>query len=118
MKTLNLVGQQIRKLRYEHGLTQDALADRLQKAGWMISRSGVSKIESGSIYVHEFRLYYFAYVFGLPNPTALMPKLDLSKPIHETMLRFIHNEQRGMTEEADDLDSFNPALFTTKENRF
>ncbi len=60
MKTLNLVGKQIRKFRYERGLTQDELADRLQQAGWLVSRSGVSKIEGGSVYVPEFRLYYFA----------------------------------------------------------
>jgi hypothetical protein len=40
------------------------LADKLQLAGWMISRSGVSKIEGGLIYVPDFRLLYI-------NPYAL-----------------------------------------------
>ena len=44
------------------------LADKLQLAGWMISRSGVSKIENGSMYVSDFRLFYFAHIFGIEIP--------------------------------------------------
>jgi transcriptional regulator with XRE-family HTH domain len=54
VKKLNLTGRLVNKLRNERGWTQDELTDRLQKAGWMISRSGVSKIESGLVYVHDF----------------------------------------------------------------
>jgi len=76
-------GQLVNKLRKRARLDQDELADRLQKAGWMISRSGVSKIESGFVCVHDFQLHYFADVFRVPA-VAFVPTLDLSKPIDET----------------------------------
>ena len=58
MNTLNVVGRQIGRLRYQRDLTQEELADELQRAGWLITRSGVSKIEGGSVYVPDFRLFY------------------------------------------------------------
>jgi transcriptional regulator with XRE-family HTH domain len=65
VKKMNLIGRQVSRLRYQRGWTQDMLADKLQLAGWMISRSGVSKIENGSMYVSDFRLFYFAHIFGI-----------------------------------------------------
>ena len=62
---MNLIGRQVSRLRYQRGWTQDMLVDKLQLAGWMISRSGVSKIENGSMYVSDFRLFYFAHIFGI-----------------------------------------------------
>jgi transcriptional regulator with XRE-family HTH domain len=96
VKKLNLTGRLVNKLRNERGWTQDELADRLQKAGWMISRSGLSKIESGLVYVHDFRLHYFADVFRVPA-VAFVPTLDMSKPIDETLSRLIYSERRGLT---------------------
>jgi transcriptional regulator with XRE-family HTH domain len=95
VKKLNLTGRLVNKLRNERGWTQDELADRLQKAGWMISRSGVSKIESGFVYVHDFQIQVFAYVFRVPA-IIFVPTLDMSKPIDETLSRFIYNEKRGL----------------------
>ena len=65
---MNLIGRQVSRLRYQRGWTQDMLADKLQLAGWMISRSGVSKIENGSMYVSDFRLLCFAHIFGIEIP--------------------------------------------------
>ena len=73
------------------------LADKLQLAGWMISRSGVSKIEGGLMYVPDFRLLYFAYIFQVDLPT-LFPEVNLRSPIHETILRFVHIEQNGTSQ--------------------
>jgi transcriptional regulator with XRE-family HTH domain len=65
MKKLNVIGRQVGRLRYQRGWTQEILAARLQLAGWTISRSGVSKIESGLVYVPDFRLPCFARLFGV-----------------------------------------------------
>jgi transcriptional regulator with XRE-family HTH domain len=46
-KKKNIVGDQIRKLRYERGLTQDELAARCQVDGLELSRATLSKIEAG-----------------------------------------------------------------------
>jgi len=56
MKKLNVIGRQVGRLRYQRGWTQEMLAGRLQLAGWIISRSGISKIENGSVYIPDFRL--------------------------------------------------------------
>jgi len=93
---MNLIGRQVSRLRYQRGWTQDMLADKLQLAGWMISRSGVSKIEGGLMYVPDFRLLYFAYIFQV-NVPALFPEVNLRSPIHETILRLVHIEQNGTT---------------------
>ncbi len=71
------------------------LADELQLAGWMISRSGVSKIQSGLTHVSDFQLFYFGHVFAV-ELVALFPRIDFRSPVHETLLQFIHNESRGM----------------------
>jgi transcriptional regulator with XRE-family HTH domain len=94
MKKENLIGRQVSRLRYKSGWTQDMLADKLQRAGWMISRSGISKIEGGSMYVPDFRLIYFAHVFRVEF-TTLFPKLNLQSPIHDTLLRFVHIQPTG-----------------------
>ena len=91
---MNLIGRQVSRLRYQRGWTQETLADKLQLAGWMISRSGVSKIEGGLMYVPDFRLLYFAHIFQVDLPT-LFPEVNLRSPIHEPILRFVHIEQNG-----------------------
>lgn len=51
------VGQRIRHLREERGLTQEQLAARLQVQGCDVTRSALAKIEVGQrhIYVAELR---------------------------------------------------------------
>jgi transcriptional regulator with XRE-family HTH domain len=82
MKKLNVIGRQVGRLRYQRGWTQEMLAARLQLEGWIISRSGVSKIESGLVYVPDFRLPWFARLFGVtiedlyPTPGLQQPSRD------------------------------------------
>jgi len=75
--TPRLVGRQVSRLRYQRELTQEELADELQRACWLITRSGLSKIEGESVYVPEFRLFYLAHVLHI-EVSALMPTIDLS----------------------------------------
>ncbi len=90
-RKLNLVGRQVSRLRNQLGWSQELLSDRLQLAGWIISRSGVSKIERGLIYVHDFQLFFLAHVLGV-ELVALLPRIDVRHDIHETLLQHIHNE--------------------------
>jgi transcriptional regulator with XRE-family HTH domain len=73
MKRLNLVGRNIGRLRYQRGWTQDILAAKLQLAGWMISRSKISRIESEQAHVYDFQVFVFADVFDVEAKT-LFPK--------------------------------------------
>ena len=43
---MNLIGPQVRKIRYQQGLTQPGLTRKCQLVGWDISREGIAKIES------------------------------------------------------------------------
>lgn len=61
----NLVGPQIRRLRYQRSWTQDQLAAKLQIAGYDKTRSSVSKIECRISRVRDLDLCYFAGVLGV-----------------------------------------------------
>jgi transcriptional regulator with XRE-family HTH domain len=87
MKKLNIIGRQVGKLRYQRGWTQERLAARLQLAGWIISRSGVSKIENGSMCVHDFRLPFLAKLFGVAI-ADLYPKTEFQSLIHGGAMQF------------------------------
>jgi len=43
---MNIIGPQLRRIRYQQGLTQPALTSKCQLLGWDISRESLAKIES------------------------------------------------------------------------
>jgi transcriptional regulator with XRE-family HTH domain len=45
-KVMNIIGPQLRRIRYQQGLTQPALTAKCQLLGWDISRESLAKIES------------------------------------------------------------------------
>lgn len=45
-KQQNIIGPQVRKFRYQQGMTQEALAARCGVLGWDLSRGVLSKIEA------------------------------------------------------------------------
>jgi transcriptional regulator with XRE-family HTH domain len=92
MKGLNLIARQVSRLRYQRGWTQDELADLLQKTGWFISRSGVSKIEGGAVYVPDFRVVWLASVFKIPL-SDLLPEIDSKTPVLDTLGKYIDPEK-------------------------
>jgi transcriptional regulator with XRE-family HTH domain len=62
----NLVGPQVRRLRMALALSQEALAAKLQVAGWDLSRGGLSKIEAGLRRVNDAELWVLAKVLACP----------------------------------------------------
>ena len=62
--TQNLVGSQVRRLRMDAGLSQEALAAKLQVAGWDLSRAGLSKIEACLRRVNDAELWVLAKVLS------------------------------------------------------
>lgn len=75
---LNLVGPQIRKLRYQKGWSQNDLAIRLQIAGLDKDRTGVGKIESRLVHVSDYELLYLSEVLDV-EIILLYPKLNPMK---------------------------------------
>jgi transcriptional regulator with XRE-family HTH domain len=58
----NLVGPVVRRLRMAAGLSQEALAAKLQVAGWDLTRGGLSKIEARLRRVNDAELLVLAKV--------------------------------------------------------
>jgi transcriptional regulator with XRE-family HTH domain len=75
-KTQNIVGPQVRKIRYHLGITQEALAARCGVLGWDLSRGTLSKIEAQLRCVNDSELEILAKSLRVeiaklyPNKTA------------------------------------------------
>jgi len=76
---LNLVGPQVRRLRYQKGWSQNNLAIRLQLAGLDKDRSGVGKIESRLVHVSDFELLYLREVLEVELTDLYPTSNDLRK---------------------------------------
>jgi ribosome-binding protein aMBF1 (putative translation factor) len=88
MKVLNLVGPQVRKLRYNRCWSQSKLAVQLQLKGLDVSREVIAQIEGQYHCVNDKDLPYFARVFEV-GLTELFPNLEPDKPIHDTVTRLM-----------------------------
>lgn len=64
----NLVGPQVRRLRTAAGLSQEALAAKLQLSGWDLSRGGLSKIEACLRRVNDAELWVLAKTLSCSIP--------------------------------------------------
>lgn len=61
----NVVGPQIRRLRYKKGMTQSQLAARCGVCGWDVSRGTLAKIEGQVRCVSDAELLFFAQALGV-----------------------------------------------------
>jgi transcriptional regulator with XRE-family HTH domain len=69
----NLIGPQVRALRWKRGLTQEALATRLQVFGAAgLDRGKLAKIESQIRSVFDYELLAISHVLGV-SPGYLAP---------------------------------------------
>ncbi|MBL9202715.1 MAG: helix-turn-helix transcriptional regulator [Opitutaceae bacterium] len=71
----NIVGEQVRRLRYQRELTQEALAAKCNVLGWDISRGALAKIEAGLRCVTDAELFVLAKVLKV-ELRQLYPKDD------------------------------------------
>lgn len=81
MRRLNLIGRRVGWLRYQRGWTQDMLAAKLQLAGWMISRSSISRMESQQKPVCYFQLFILADIFDV-DMAALLPQAGFQSCVY------------------------------------
>lgn len=58
----NIVGEKIRALRLQRGMTQKALAEQLQLAGYEFSDLTILRIENGTRFVPDYELKALAQV--------------------------------------------------------
>jgi len=71
----NAAGPQIRKLRTQQNLSQDALAAKLQLAGLDLDRISVAKIEMQIRSVFDFELAVIADVLQVTTDDLRMPRV-------------------------------------------
>lgn len=76
-KKMNLVGPQVRRLRYQQGLTQPDLVRRCQLLGWDLSRESLAKIESCLRGVTDFELIGLSLALQIPYHFLLPAKKEL-----------------------------------------
>ena len=62
----NIAGPQVRRLRSQQGITQQAFAARCQRMGWDISRDTLAKLESQMRWLSDFELVFLAEALSVP----------------------------------------------------
>lgn len=98
----NIIGTQIRRLRYQLGWSQDQLAARLQIAGFDISRSGIAKIENGLQAVADYQTFYFMRVFNVGYLDLAPLDLDpYARDFHEQLSSYLCTDERGQRNHLD-----------------
>ena len=64
-EAMNMVGQTVRRLRRERGMSQRALSERLETLAVYICRGSISRIEEGQRTVTDIELHGLAQVLGV-----------------------------------------------------
>ena len=67
----NIIGEKVRCLRKQQGLTQRALAERMQLAGYDMTDLTVLRIESGDRFVPDYEVRALAKVLDISYETLL-----------------------------------------------
>lgn len=67
----NIIGNKIKKLRKEKGLTQKHLAELLQLEGHEFSDLTILRIEQGSRFVPDYEIVTLADFFGITTDELL-----------------------------------------------
>ena len=62
----NIAGPQIRRLRFQQGLTQQAFAEKCQRMGWDISRDTMAKVENQTRWLADFEVAFLAEALAVP----------------------------------------------------
>lgn len=62
MTPRNIIGPQLRKLRDQKGMSQQTLAELLQRKGWDVSRGMIARIEGQVRWISDFELLFLSEV--------------------------------------------------------
>ena len=93
MNYLNVVGPQIRKLRYQQGCSQSQLTVRIQLKGWNVSRESLAKIECQLHKVTDTELLYFADVLKTSVPD-LYPPVNGNGHLRESLEKLLERRKK------------------------
>jgi transcriptional regulator with XRE-family HTH domain len=88
MKCLNIIGPQVRRLRYVRGWSQNMLAAKITTLRLGHRPVGLAKIESRLVHVDDYELLYLSKVFNV-SLADLFPAIDPSRRLHEVITELI-----------------------------
>lgn len=74
---MNLIGDNLRKLRKQRKMSQQALADKLETLAIYICRGSISRIEDKQRTVTDIELYGLAKVFGVSISELFPDEIDI-----------------------------------------
>lgn len=94
VKHLNIVGPQIRKLRYNKGWSQSKLATELYMQGLEVQREFVAQVEGQTHCVKDKDLFYFAAALNVPF-SDLFPKPATGRSLHEFVTGLLSGRREG-----------------------
>ena len=63
---MNLIGNRLRELRIQRGMSQQALSDKLETLAIYVCRGSISRIEDKQRTVTDIELYGFSKVLDVP----------------------------------------------------
>ena len=89
----NVVGREVGRIRSNRGWTQAVLARELQKAGWDISRSEVSKIEMRIREVKDWQMMLLVHLLETPHE-SFYPRLNPKEKLRDAFAATITKKQR------------------------
>lgn len=61
----NIIGERLRIARERKGLSQDAVAARMQVEGVSLSQKAISRIEKGERFVSDYELLIFSQILSV-----------------------------------------------------
>ena len=74
---MNLIGDNLRKLRKQRKMSQQALADKLETLAIYICRGSISRIEDKQRTVTDIELYGLAKVLGVSISELFPDEIDI-----------------------------------------
>ena len=89
----NVVGREVGRIRSNRGWSQAELARELQKAGWDISRSEVSKIEMRIREVKDWQMMLLVHLLETPHE-SFYPRLDPKKELRDVFAATMTKRQK------------------------
>lgn len=91
----NIAGPQVRRLRSQQGITQQAFAERCQRMGWDISRDTLAKVESQMRWLADFELAFLAEALAVPLDLLLPERGTVTQ---KTVREFVGRLSAGKPE--------------------
>ncbi len=74
-KSKNIIGNNVKKLRKQKGITQKAMAEKLQLEGFEFSDLTILRIEQGIRFVPDYEVVAIAEFFGVSTDDLMKKEL-------------------------------------------